>query len=1084
MRAARKLVFSFLSALLLLVVVSGCLDTDNRASGSSTAFSSYRDIPGVTAEDIDAIEAIKAQTDAFIYGAVPSTEAFMNVDGNIGGFSALVCEWLTELFDIPFVPRLLPNPDVFSVVRSGEVDFTGDIRVTEERRSMYIATDPIALRHLIMLRHENSLPLETIMLTRVPRYAFLEGSLAIDDVASVYEPGSYEIELINAFGVTHPLLRDGEIDAAIVLNPAEAHFLQYEGLYSESFFPPIFNPVSLVTGRPELEPFIAVVQKALENDAIHHFNEMYNQGYRDYRKNMLYMQLSADEAAYLSDNSVIPLAAEYYNYPISFYNTRENEWQGIVFDVLAEVGALTGLSFEVINGRDAQWPVLMDLLSTGQAPIISELIPAVEREGNYIWPNSTFLQDQSALISKAEHRNINASEVYAVKVGLSKGTRHYDLFRRWFPNHRDTEEYDSQRLAFEALIRGDVDMVMGGSVSLLWLTNYQELPEYKVNLLFGDRFDSTFGFNIEADTLASIVDKAMRFIDTETISGHWLRKTYDYRVALTQAQRPWIIGAIIGLALLLVILMVLYIKDRRSSAEIARMKARTDAIVENLPGMVFQQLYDPPSYTYTFVSEGCEELTGYAPENLMGEGAIRFFDMVHPDDIEHIEKLSAETIPFGLPFDATFRIKTRYGIEKWVWERSRVIEMNPDGSPKLLEGYYSDITERRKLETAELQSNAKSEFLATMSHEIRTPMNSIMGFAELALDSGTVEQTNEYLEKITDNTKWLLNIIDDILDISKIESGKMELESIPFNLHEIFSRCHSVMLPAAKEKGLDLRVYTEPIEGKKLIGDPVRLYQVLMNLLSNAVKFTGSGSIKFSSSVKRTDNGVTRVYFEVKDTGIGMTPDQLGRVLEPFMQADSSTTRNFGGTGLGLSITRNIVELMGGTLHVDSSYGIGSIFSFEIAFDTVETNENLTVRESVKITEKPSLEGLVLICDDNQMNQEVICEHLARVGLKTAVAENGKVGLEKVMERIEKGEAPFDLIFMDMFMPVMDGMEAASKIAALETGTPIVAMTANVMTSELKKYKENGMPDCLGKPFTSQDLWQILVKYLGDLRTQ
>ena len=573
----------------------------------------------------------------------------------------------------------------------------------------------------------------------------------------------------------------------------------------------------------------------------------------------------------------------------------------------------------------------------------------------------------------------------------------------------------------------------------------------------------------------------MRFIDTETISGQWLRKTYDYRFMVSQAQRPWMIGAAATMAAVLIILTVVILRDRKKNTAIKRMQARTEAIVQNLPGMVFQQLYDPPAYTYVYVSEGCEELTGYVPDELMEGGVVKFFDMVHPDDVDAIEELSAETIPFGLPFDTTFRIKTRNGLEKWIWERSRVIEKNADGSPKLIEGYYSDITERRQLEEAEMRSRAKSDFVATMSHEIRTPMNSIMGFAELALDSDTMKQTKEYLEKITDNTKWLLNIINDILDISKIESGKMELENIPFNLGEVFSRCHSVMLPAAKEKGIELRVYTEPIIGKRLIGDPVRLYQVLMNLLSNAIKFTNTGTVKFSSSIKETKNGSATVFFEVKDTGIGMTEEQITRIFEPFVQAESGTMRNYGGTGLGLSITKNLLEMMGGILHLESSPGFGSAFSFEITFDAVETNEDVPGRKSFMITEKPTFDGLILVCDDNLMNQEVISAHLARVGIRTMIAENGKEGVERVKERTNSGEKPFDLIFMDMFMPVMDGMEAAAKIIELGVETPIVAMTANVMASELSKYRENGMPDCLGKPFTTQELWQLLMKYFKPL---
>jgi signal transduction histidine kinase len=309
------------------------------------------------------------------------------------------------------------------------------------------------------------------------------------------------------------------------------------------------------------------------------------------------------------------------------------------------------------------------------------------------------------------------------------------------------------------------------------------------------------------------------------------------------------------------------------------------------------------------------------------------------------------------------------------------------------------ILRNAALESAEFANKAKSEFLANMSHEIRTPMNSIMGFAELAESSDSKLQVKDYLGKITDSTKWLLRIINDILDISKIEAGKMELERVPFDLHDVFSRCQSVILPEIKGKGLDLSIYVEPSIGKKLLGDPLRLYQVLMNLLSNAIKFTNTGTIKFSSSIKSIDNGSTTVYFEVKDTGIGMSTEQIEKVFAPFIQADSSTTRNYGGTGLGLAIVKNIVELMNGKLKVESALGTGSTFSFELTFNTVDAPDDVLNQKEYDILEKPYFDGLVLICDDNSLNQQVICAHLARVGLQTITADNGKIGVHMVLQR-------------------------------------------------------------------------------------
>jgi len=387
-------------------------------------------------------------------------------------------------------------------------------------------------------------------------------------------------------------------------------------------------------------------------------------------------------------------------------------------------------------------------------------------------------------------------------------------------------------------------------------------------------------------------------------------------------------------------------------------------------------------------------------------------------------------------------------------------------------------TERQRIE-AEAANKAKSSFLSTMSHEIRTPMNSIIGFIELALDDYVLPKTKDYLDKIKENAEWLLQIINDILDISKIESGKLTLENVPFDLHEIFAYCNTAIMPKALEKGIVLHFYAEPSVGKKLLGDPARLRQVLVNLLSNAVKFTNIGTVKISSAIiDSADHSIT-MRFEVRDSGIGMTPEQIDKIYEPFVQADSSTTRNYGGTGLGLPITKNIIELMGGKLTVESTPGVGSKFSFDLTFDTINVPVELSkAKITINEFEKPIFKGEILICEDNAMNQQVICEHLTRVGLQTVVANNGKEGVEIVKNRIDNDKNPFDLIFMDIHMPVMDGLEAAVIITGFQTGTPIIAMTANIMPSDMALYETSGLPDCLSKPFTSQELWQCLMKYL------
>jgi signal transduction histidine kinase len=402
----------------------------------------------------------------------------------------------------------------------------------------------------------------------------------------------------------------------------------------------------------------------------------------------------------------------------------------------------------------------------------------------------------------------------------------------------------------------------------------------------------------------------------------------------------------------------------------------------------------------------------------------------------------------------------------------------------LLKRPYEEVDRLRR--GAEIASISKSTFLANMSHEIRTPMNSIIRFSELAMDGEASAKTRDYLNKIQTNAQWLLQIINDILDVSKIESGKMELEKIPFDMQDMFTSCRTLVMPKAVEKGIMLHFYAEPSMGERLLGDPTRLRQVFVNLLSNAIKFTNTGMVKLHASIIAVGEKTITMHFEVKDSGIGMTPEQIEKIFDPFIQAESGTTRKYGGTGLGLAITKNMVELMGGTLSVESAVGVGSKFSFDITFDTTDAADGELPEKRIVFNEleKPVFEGDILLCEDNAMNQQVICEHLARVGLKTVVADNGKIGVDIVRSRMEKGEKQFDLIFMDMHMPVMDGLEASAKIIELNANIPIVAMTANIMSNDREVYIMSGINDCVGKPFTSQELWHCLMKYFKPVNWQ
>jgi len=518
------------------------------------------------------------------------------------------------------------------------------------------------------------------------------------------------------------------------------------------------------------------------------------------------------------------------------------------------------------------------------------------------------------------------------------------------------------------------------------------------------------------------------------------------------------------------------------SDSISMMK-KTMAVIDYLDTMITVVDFD---YNLLYANRSLAEKFGIDRESCLNQKCYKVIRKLDkPCPVCQMSKCLSDNDSFPV---VAFHNEWDDCTEMWIGGRAAAIKW-VDGSKVFLNSFY-DETQKKNYEVelnkainrAEEASVAKSTFLANMSHEIRTPMNSIIGFSELAMSLDISPKTKEYLTNISENAKWLLQIINDILDISKIESGKMELEKIPFDLHKLVDNCKNTIMPRAIKKNIGLAFYTEPSIDKMLSGDPTRLRQVLINLLFNAVKFTDAGKVSLSISVINSSESAITLLFEINDTGIGMTPDQITKIFEPFAQADVSTTRKYGGTGLGLTITKNILELMDSRLEVESTLGVGSKICFLLKFDTVDaTYKTPETKDIVNELTKPLFKGVVLVCEDNQMNQSVIIEHLARVGLDAEIAENGQEGIEKVKKRIEKGEKPFDLIFMDINMPVMDGIEATPKIIELGSGAPVIAMTANIMTGDSDLYRTLGMKCYIGKPFTSQELWRCLLKFLKPL---
>ena len=415
-------------------------------------------------------------------------------------------------------------------------------------------------------------------------------------------------------------------------------------------------------------------------------------------------------------------------------------------------------------------------------------------------------------------------------------------------------------------------------------------------------------------------------------------------------------------------------------------------------------------------------------------------EVLHPDDRERVLAEQRQFQESGEPLSSEYRMLHRDGRVVWVRDES-VIVRDDSGVPLYTQGFWLDITERKRVEEelrharveAEAATQAKSAFLATMSHEIRTPMNAVIGMTGLLLETELTPEQREFAEVVSSSGDALLHVIDDILDYSKIEAGKLELETAPMELRECVEAALAMVAPVASDKQIELGCLIDEGVPAGIHADAARLRQVLLNLLSNAVKFTEEGEVVVHVDAEPAGAGASRIHLAVRDTGVGIPQDRMDRLFASFSQVDASTTRRYGGTGLGLAISKRLIEMMGGTMWVESEEGTGSTFHIAVTAEEAEVLTRTSAREGLQ-----ALRGKrILVVDDNATNREIVSRQARSWSMRPLAVEHPS----EALALIEAGER-FDVAVLDMQMPEMDGLALAREIRRHRKDLPLVLVTS------------------------------------------
>ena len=584
-----KRILIFILVLLIITISAGCGATPNE-NLPFASIKTYKDIPGVTKEEISAIETLKSSRDNFSYGAMLSTEAFVLPDGSYAGFTTKYCDLLSELFGINFVQKIYKWDDLINQLESQSLDFTGEMTATEDRMKIYSMSLPIVERQLrIFMSVDSDIKTETDI--NGLKIGFLEGSITANSIKNAYPVSFINID-VEDYDSAAMMIRNGDIDAFVDEAVSDPAFHEYDFIRSTIFFPMVHESNSMLTANPELAPVISVVNKYIDAGGVDKLYKLYKEGEFEYAKYKLNRSFTSEERAYIDDltwrNASVAVAYEHDNYPVSFYNEKEGEFEGIAIDVLAEISRLTNIKFESVAAEDATWAEILEKINTGEVNIVTQLLFSETRRGQYLW-SDPYARSYYAIMSRLDHPNLETYQVARATVGVIKQSGKKDIYHELFPDNNNLKEYATQNDCLDALESKEVDLLMASEYMMLTQTNYREKSGMKINIKLNVPLNSCFGFNKDDKILRSIIDKTLQYVGSDIIGISWTGRMFDYSKKLAEQRTAYMMVFISVLSLMLITAIFLLIRNIKLSKELKKI-ANYDALTGIFSRRFFMEL--------------------------------------------------------------------------------------------------------------------------------------------------------------------------------------------------------------------------------------------------------------------------------------------------------------------------------------------------------------------------------------------------------------------------------------------------------------------------------------------------------------